>query len=89
MKNFTLALWGFLLYFGAYAQSDIVLEPVGRYIYQASNHNFDGTDHLLGANGLSNSRILINSVGLAIVNTETMSISGSTDYTIRAERGGG
>ena len=89
MKRIFLALGGLLLSFGIFAQSDLVLEPVGRYLYQASDINFEGTDHLLGANGLSNGRILINSVGLAIVNTETMSISGSTDYDLRAQRGGG
>ncbi len=80
---------GILVSLSAFSQSGIVLEPVGRYLYQASQPNFDGTDHLLKAVGLSNGRILISSVGLAIVNIDSLSLSGSTNYVTRSARGGG
>ena len=58
-----------LLLVNLFAQSTekIVLEPVGRYIYQKSNRNFEGTDHILGADSLSGGRIMaLSSSGIAI-----------------------
>lgn len=89
LKKSLIVALGLLLPFSAFSQSETVLEPVGRYIYQASQKDFTGTDHLLNAVGLSEGRILINSVGLVIVDSESMSISGSTDYIMRSQRGGG
>ncbi len=67
-----------------------VLEPVGRYIYQKYNRDFEGTDHILGATGLSGDRILsLSSSGIAIIDFNTMSIAGSTDYISRTGREGG
>ena len=91
MRKVSLWITCFFIASNLFSQTNekVVLEPVGRYIYQASQKDFTGTDHLLGAVGLSDGRILINSVGLAIVNSESMSVSGSTDYAMRFQRGGG
>lgn len=81
-----------LLFINLFAQSTdkMVLEPVGRYIFQKSNRNFEGTDHILGADSLSGGRILaLSSSGIAIIDLSTMSISGSTDYISRTGREGG
>lgn len=81
---------GLLLSVSAFSQSKIVLEPVGRYIYQSSQQSFKGTDHLLNANGLSDERLLIvSNSALTILNSNTMSVSGSTEYAMRSARGGG
>jgi thiol-disulfide isomerase/thioredoxin len=68
----------------------VVLEPVGRYLYQKVDRNFEGTDHILGAESLSDGRIIsLSSSGIAIIDLSTMSISGSTDYILRTGREGG
>ncbi len=68
----------------------VVLEPVGRYIYQAYKNNNAGIDHLLNATGLSDGRILVTGVpALAIVKVSDMTVTGSQDFQIRASRGGG
>ena len=72
-----------LLFVNLFAQSPekIVLEPVGRYIYQAYNNKIAGIDHLLYATGLSDGKILVTGVpALAIVKVEDLTISGSQDY---------
>ena len=90
MKIFTLTFLSFTLCFNAFSQSKMALEPVGRYLYQASDKNFDGTDHILGADSLSGGRILsLSSSGIAIIDLSTMSIPGSTDYISRSGREGG
>lgn len=81
---------GLMICFNLFSQSDLVLEPVGRYIYQSSQRDFTGTDHLLNANGLLDGRILIvSNSALTVVDASEMSIAGNTDYVMRSERGGG
>lgn len=73
-----------------FSQSQMVLEPVGRYIYQRSDRSFEGTDHILGANALPDGKIMsLSSSGIAIIDLSTMSIQGSTDYILRTGREGG
>ncbi|MCF8380110.1 MAG: T9SS type A sorting domain-containing protein [Bacteroidales bacterium] len=81
-----------LLFTNLFAQSTekIVLEPVGRYIFQKSDRNFEGTDHILGTIGLSDGKIMsLSSSGIAIIDLSTMSIPGSIDYISRSGREGG
>lgn len=67
----------------------IVLEPVGRYIYQSYNKKEPGTDHLLNATGLSDGRILVAAnPKMAIFDFNDLSIAGSQEYKIRSERTG-
>ncbi len=88
-KNLIVAL-GILSSISAFSQSETVLEPVGRYIYQRSDRNFEGTDHILDVNSLPGGRILaLSSSGIAIIDAGTMSIPGSTDYITRTGREGG
>ncbi len=88
-KSIIVAL-GLLISLSAFSQSTTVLEPVGRYIYQASQQGFTGTDHLISAVGLSNDRILaVSSKALAIINIDSMSVSGNTDNVMRSLKGGG
>lgn len=90
IKLNTIVVIGLLSCFNVFSQSDLVLEPVGRYIYQSSQRDFTGTDHLLNAVGLSDGRlIMVSNSALTLVNAETMSIAGNTDYAVRSTRGGG
>lgn len=88
-KQFTVLI-GLLFSVVVLSQETMVLEPVGRYIYQKSDRNFEGTDHILGATGLPGGRIMsLSSSGIAIIDMSTMSIPGSTDYIARYGREGG
>ncbi|MDD3321998.1 MAG: T9SS type A sorting domain-containing protein [Paludibacter sp.] len=73
-----------------FSQSKLALEPVGRYIFQASSKDFTGTDHLLNALGLPNNKILVvSNTALTIVDASSMSIAGTTNYLNRSTGGGG
>ena len=90
MKSYIITLLGILFSVAAFSQSKMVLEPVGRYIYQKSVRSFEGTDHILGVDTLSGGRILsLSSSGIAIIDASTMSIAGSTDFISRSGRDGG
>jgi thiol-disulfide isomerase/thioredoxin len=79
-----------LFTFHVFSQSKVVLEPVGRYLYQSSQKDFVGTDHLLNAIGLSDNKILVvSNSALTIVDREAMSVSGDTNYLFRSDGGGG
>lgn len=85
-----IVILGLLLSLSTFSQSEMVLEPVGRYIYQRSDRSFEGTDHILGANSLPDGKIMsLSSSGIAIIDLSTMSIPGSTDYILRTGREGG
>ncbi len=92
MRNSLLALAGLLIHLNILAQTaqKIVLEPVGRYIYQAYNNRDAGTDHLLNATGLPDGKILITGMpALAVVDVSEMTLSGSQDYVSRNNQVGG
>jgi thiol-disulfide isomerase/thioredoxin len=90
MKKNIVVILGLLVAISVFSQSEMVLEPVGRYIYQASSKDFSGTDHLLNAIGLSDGKIMIvSNSALSIIDGDAMSISGSTDYLMRSTGGGG
>lgn len=73
-----------------FSQSKLALEPVGRYIFQASSKDFTGTDHLLNALGLPDNKILVvSNTALTIVDAGSMSIAGTTNYLNRSTGGGG
>jgi len=73
----------------AQATERIVLEPVGRYLYQAYNDKDAGSDHLLNATGLSNRRILVvGKPALTVIELDSMSIAGSKNYKTRDNVGG-
>lgn len=90
MKKRIVILLGLLISITGYSQTQMVLEPVGRYIYQASVSGFTGTDHLLNALGLSDGKIMIvSNSALTIIDGDAMPIQGSTNYLMRSVRGGG
>lgn len=90
MKKYLVLVLGLIISLNVFSQSEVVLEPVGRYIYQASQQGFVGTDHLLNANGFSDGRIMVvSNSALTIINSHSMSVSGNTDYVMRSIRGGG
>lgn len=91
MKSILTILVSIAISINLFSQSaeKIVLEPVGRYIYQAFNKKEPGTDHLLNATGLSDGRILVAAnPKIAIFDFNDLSITGSQEYKIRSQRTG-
>ena len=92
MKPFAKLLFSLLSVISSivYGSEKLVLEPVGRYIYQAAYSTSSGTDHLLCATGISGNRMISSGLNaLTMIDLSTMSIEGSQSYISRKTGGGG